>query len=96
MLAREPYPLLRTAFPQCFNILIQLDFLARTACLECRIGAIAGELIILPIRGNDADGVAIGSGGGVVGKTGVIGGKERGEASGVLMRGWGRGLSQER
>ena len=55
--------------------------------MECRIRAIAGELIILPVRGDDADGVAVGSGGGVVGKTGVIGGKERGEASGVLMRG---------
>ena len=87
MLAREPDPLLRTAFPQCFNILIQLHFLARIACLERRIRAIAGEFIILPVCGDDADGVAVGSGGGVVGKTGVVGGKERGEATGVLMRG---------
>ena len=54
--------------------------------MECRIRAIAGELVILPIRGDDAYGLAMGSGGRVVGKTGVIRGKERGEATGVSMR----------
>ena len=86
MLAREPNPLLWTTFPQCFNILVQLHFLARIACLECRIRAITGELIILPIRSDNANGLAVGSRGGVVGKTGIVGGKERGKASGVLMR----------
>lgn len=86
MLAREPNSLLWTAFPQCFNILIQLHFLARIACLECRIRAIAGELIILPIRGDNANGLAVGSRGGVIGKMGIVGGKERGKANEVLMR----------
>lgn len=55
--------------------------------MERRIRAIAGELIVLPICGDDADGVAVGSGGGVVGETGVVRGEERGKASRVLMRG---------
>lgn len=58
MLAREPEPALGAAFPQRFDIFIQLHVILRAAGLKSGVRAPSRKFVILPIRCDDAGGFA--------------------------------------
>ena len=81
MLPREPKPPLGTPLGQSRNIHVQLDGAVGggVAGLEEGVGATAGEVVVLPVRGEEGGGLAGGGGGVVVGEAGVVGVEEVGE-----------------
>ena len=90
MLPRKPKPPVRTPLPQNLNVRIQPDRFV-VADLEVAVAAVAGEVVVLPVRGEDGGG---GAGGGEVWEEGVVGFEEGGYDLEVGWGGWGVGVEE--